>query len=207
MVYSAAMNLEDFRCKYPADASVRGVVQTEKDSGPTGRSLITVLAVALIREGKDGLQALTKRLNPSDIALPPDLATFRALPEEHKQLLLDHQAAIFFGLSIIALEEALVSREFDAGDWCARYNLAVQNTNYPPITLKGEEKEAIPRERWREMIACAEEDKTLGTFFDTRTNLLPKALKGVLDQVGVLPYIRERTLSPYRERARFLVDH
>lgn len=197
------MSLENFSSKFPADPSIRGVIEAKRNRG---KSLPIVLAEELVKDAGAGARELTSRFNLQNTMSLLDEETLRRLPPEYTIKMLEYYAAIIFGVSIVSLEETMVDRQFDYQKFFSRFNLAITGTQFAEAQAKEEKTERLSDERWEAMISLKNQDKTLASFFEEENRgIMPASLVAFIDTVAVRSTIREAIIPVYKERAKFLV--
>lgn len=112
--------------------------------------------------------------------------------------------ALLLGATLLAIEEALVSRAVDLGLLRARVNAPLAGTPFRPLPGPAEARQPLAPDEWSGMLACAARDMTFAAFFADGAEALPRALRAYLH--GVLFFSQLVALVPaYQERARPLV--
>ena len=211
------MSLENFRVKFPADPSIRGVVEGIKTrENKSGKSPFVILAEQFVKEGRDGLRTIMNRLNRSNTMFELDPKSFSNIPPEDRQEMFVCFAAIFFGTTVISLERILVEGEYDHEGWCADYSLGIQGLQIKEEKVGNQRRERLSADKLGKMLSVIKRDKTFASFFEERKigtggvveeniNAIPDTLKRVLDHSGALPFIRQFVLPIYNPRAKFLL--
>ena len=169
------------------------------------RSPVGACAAVLLEEGQRGVRAAAAKLaEGSNVAVVPDPAVFGRLPPEDRVELAYDLGALLLGATLLALEDALVTRAVDLERLRARVNEALAGTPFPPLGGPPEEHRPLAPEEWAGMLAGAARDKTFAAFFAEGAEALPRALRAYLH--GVLFFPQLVALVPaYHERARPLV--
>ncbi|MBI2595403.1 hypothetical protein HYW46_01555 [Candidatus Daviesbacteria bacterium] len=199
------MNIQEFKENYSADPNLRKIVAAKQEKElKKGASLVVFLADKLTQAGSEGLRELITSLEHSGIKQPLCEQSYLALPEETKQSIRAHHAAIVTGVTINSLEDMLVNRGFDIQDWCGRYNLAISGTSLSPAKV-AKEFEEIPGEQLKLMYDCISSDKTFGMFFERYTTRMPEMMTSLLESSGALPYIGKTIMPFFKERAKYLI--
>ncbi len=199
------MSLEHFSQTHPASPELREIMLRKKERGKNSGSLVSLLAFDMAQAAGSGIQELTREFSYARVAMNFDPDLFKRMDPKNRNALIQHHAAVVFGVSVLGIEDALWTRVFDRSVWFVRYNLAMAGTPFRGTNMRGKGIEELPAEQHATMIYHAGKDKTLSVFFNGELKSLPTGLRSILEQAGRLQQIRSGVLPIYSERARFLV--
>lgn len=170
------------------------------------RSLVSLLAFDMAQAGGEGIQELTRESSYARVAMNFDPDLFKRMGPKNRNALIQHHAAVVFGVSVLGIEDALWTRVFDRSVWFVRYNLAMAGTPFRGTKMRGKGIEELSAEQHSTLISHAVRDKTLSVFFNGELKSLPTGLRSILEQAGRLQQIRSGVLPVYAERAYYLVS-
>lgn len=170
------------------------------------RSLVGMLAMEMTQAAGSGIQELTRGYSYARVAMNFDPDLFKQMDPKTRKALIQHHAAVVFGVSIVGIEDALCTRVFDRGVWFVRYNLAMTGTPFRGTNMRGKGIEELSAEQHSTLISHAARDKTLSVFFNGELGSLPIGLRSILERAGQLQQIRSGVLPIYAERAYHLVS-
>lgn len=199
------MSVENFCFRFPATAEIRNIIDRKRRPNT---SRIETLAAEFVIEAGYGLRDATKGLTGLGVALKPDSQAFLNLPQEKREDIILHQAALTFGISIQTLDKSLFSKLFNMGLWYQLYNNSISGTPFSALKLNEDEKETefLHSEQWGKMVELAKQDKTLSIFFREGFQTAPNGFKTIISHAGILPTIQKQILPRWRKRAKIVVD-
>ena len=201
------MSLEHFSQTHPATPELREIMLRRKEMGiNSDRSLVSLLALDMAKAAGEGIQELTRGYSYARVAMNFDPDLFKRMDLKTRNALIQHHAAVVFGVSVAGIEDALCTRVFDRSVWFVRYNLAVVGTPFRGTNMRGKGIEELSTEQHSTLISQAARDKTLSVFFNGELKSLPTGLRSILEQAGRLQQIRSGVLPIYAERAYYLVN-
>jgi stage V sporulation protein SpoVS len=196
-----------FRAHPPGAGFTDLIAQARARAAARGypRSPVGACAAVLLEEGQRGVRAVAAKVaEGSTAAAVPDAAVFRRVPPEDLEDLSYDFGALLLGATLLAIEDALVSRAVDLRLLRTRVNAPLAGTPFPPLGGPTEETTPLAPDEWSGMLACAARDKTFAAFFADGAEALPRALREYLR--GVLFFPQLVALVPaYQERAQPLV--
>jgi stage V sporulation protein SpoVS len=166
------------------------------------RSPVGACAAVLLEEGQRGVRAVAAKVaEGTGVAAVPDAAAFRrARPEDLEELAYD-LGALLLGATLLALEDALVTRAVDLGLLRARVNAPLAGTPFPPLAGPAEASQPLAPEEWAGMLAGAARDKTFAAFFAEGAEALPPGAARVRPRRALLPATRRAGARLPRARA------
>jgi stage V sporulation protein SpoVS len=169
------------------------------------RSPVGACAAVLIEEGQRGVRAAAAKVaDGTGVATVPDAAVFRRVPPQDLEELTYDLGALLLRATLLAIEDALVTRAVNLERLRARVNEPLAGTAFPPLGGPPEEHRPLAPDEWAGMLACAARDRTFAAFFAEGAEALPRALREYLG--GVLFFPQLVALVPaYHERAQPLV--
>lgn len=199
------MSIETFLDTYPPGDELVHLVQQKAEQNRHSR--VRVLLQEFITEGRDGMRSTGRKLSKRGIEFHRDGRTSAPIPRTEQRSLHINHAGILFGLSGIAIESALVEQVFDANEFCGLYKESLLGTPLPSVLSPDDGGvEQLTTDRWRQMIALANRDKTFAVFFEPEgLDALPVTLQGVLYGMEMLPVIQQHILPEYKIRAASLI--
>jgi hypothetical protein len=196
-----------FRAHPPGAGFTDLIAQARARAAATGhpRSPVGACAAVLLEEGQRGVRAAAAKVaDGTVVATLPDATAFRRLPPADLEELAYDLGALLLGATLLALEDALVTRTVNLERLRARVNEALGGTPFPLLGGPPEEHRPLAPDEWRGMLACAARDKTFAAFFADGAEALPRALRAYLHGVPFFPQL-VALVPAYRERAQPLV--
>lgn len=158
---------------------------------------IEIAGRKVIEKGNDGLRDVSEQLDPINNG---DSEMFA---REMRRNGLRHAAVVALGASMIALEEALVTRVFDYDKFLDTVNTGFNRTLYPSFV---NERPDLPisqnldvgdDSQWKKMVALPGKGKYFSAFFmPEHEEALPTRMRSFLNVNGFLPKIREKIFQP-----------
>ncbi|MCL5113714.1 MAG: hypothetical protein M1372_00910 [Patescibacteria group bacterium] len=199
------MSIESFLHTYPPGAELVGLVQRKAEE--RNHSNVRTLLHEFVREGRDGIGSIERTLKNRGIDVYRGGGTSAPITQAERRSFDVNHAGILFGLSGIAIESALVEQVFDVNEFCGLYDESLRGTALSSVFNPTEDsREQLTPDRWRQMIAIADRDKTFAAFFYPKGwTALPTNLQIVIQEMKLLPVIRQDILPEYRTRAESLV--
>lgn len=184
------MSIERFLANYPPGITLKeGLDRTRSPE----ISLVATFARRFAEAGSKGLRTKSKGLELNE--------------EGAKNLIrigVKDLAAVYLGLTIVHIEQSLVSRFYSHSNFISDVQEAFRGTLFK-LTTEKQAVEEIPRYKWEEMIQAADQDKTLSVFITNHTVLLPPRLNDFLGGRNLFPFIGV-LLPDYTVRAQSLLD-
>lgn len=199
------MSVENFCNKYPESADVAEIIEGIKTREfGEGKSSVVILAEQLVREGRDGIREILNKINPGNTMFEIDPRDFQQIPPEDRSKMFDDYAAIIFGISVVSLEKTLLTRKYDHGDWCERYNVATQGAQLSEAHADATGQK-LSQEQMNAMYSAVRQDKTFSLFFkEEGIQAMPAKMRGVLEEIQILPIVRKSILPFFEARAKFV---
>jgi len=173
-------------------------------SGAT--SPVYIVANAYIRNASHGIKSIARKYQRPRQAAASEEDFIKQLPLKERQTVSLNRAGLIFGISLLAIEDALIERVVEPSNIAAEYNFAVSGTPFENAEFAQGTREQIPDDKWGKMIQCATGDRTLGSFFGEEFSLLPESVRCILlknsDLQGI---IVEMIVPTYRDQVRTLI--
>lgn len=167
-----------------------------------GSSVIWTKAQELIEEGADGLAMVERRIDAVDRFSQTVRDAFLKRNSMVKKSLELNQAAIITGVSLHSIEDMLINARFSESGFVREYHFSVGRS---PLALnlwtENPESVDLDQETNSQLLALAEQDKTLATFFSPKAlQILPSGIHRLLRESGVLDRIRLSILPAYQNK-------
>jgi hypothetical protein len=167
------MTVEGFHARYLPDVFATDIVRRQDFGIPTK---IQSIAEMYRNEGSQGVRDLGKAYAQKDGALKAEETLAIMLPEDKYSLGIN-LSGVVFGLSLRAIEIALIEKQFGEREFFAKLKDSLVGTPWADgLTVPDEQAITVPGNYWQAMIDVAKIDRTLGSFFINGTNrlLLPE---------------------------------
>lgn len=131
--------------------------------GRTGVSPVEIIAREIIKSCRRDAAEVEARRSTADGSL---VFTTRQQDESNlSQKLMMDQVGMLFGVSLLVLDSALISREFDQEKFSDEYLEAIRGTLLHSTGVVDPQVERIPETQWQQMLGIVKEDKSLSDFF------------------------------------------
>ncbi len=197
------MSVEAFLAAKTRD-HINATKLAEKEEGHE-RSIPYLVAVTFWRKGREGLLRITQRLNDSRIKIDPERSFFSQLPKDIADSARFNYEACIFGISLVALEDALIEKKVSKRRIVDFYNATFKNTFIPQWLYDGNDEEQLDDKNWRKLIGVADikssdSDRSLASFFEEDWHLVPKIIRTFLEEeTKTLEPIRKKVIPPFRQ--------
>lgn len=164
------------------------------------RSLVYNFAESRAEGHSYKLRALESLLDRGQVA---DL---KSLPADYKRRSLPHLNQIFFGSTIMAIEETLISGAYSHYFYTTMIKDRLTGTAWTGAVVVGENKDLpVDPVRMKDMYNAAKEDPTLSVFFERSDNLMPREMYDLMRGLGIFIGVKLVALGDYKRKALTLV--
>ncbi len=198
------MTIEDLFHKPTATEIIRrGYTLAEQSYH--ARSPVFVLGDIYMQQGHEGIEQLSRVISEASARITSEFDFLRELAPQERHQVHMNRAGIMLGISLHGIEDALLTQVCSITTLASEYNNAITGTYMNPVSAEGDVIEEVPYDQWREMIAVAQKDPTLSSFFFDGYSSLPVSVKNFLILTYALPSIKNNLLPLYREQAEELI--
>lgn len=165
-----------------------------ENKGSYKKSPVYLSGAAFWRQGREGLREITAGLKQDEVDFGPE-KDIRDLPEKYRRSADINYTACVFGISMIFNERALIEKEVNPKHLALAYNISFCETIVPPIYESEEEVEKLSEVQYKSLLSLVDikhpdkANRSLSRLYTDRIDLMPPAIKRILDESGTLPII------------------